>query len=244
MTDSELEALLDAERDIEPPPADARSRLFARLAPIMIPGAIGAGAGAAVATGSSSAGSAVSGNAAGVVGTGLKAKLIIAAVAGALGAIGGAATHAALTPAREHITPAASARPSVRAVLPAPVTAEPAPEPSAVTNDAGAEAAPSASAPSRAAGSGPATLLNERLLLERASAALLRGDSTAALQALHEHARRFPHGELAEERQVLTIRALRAAGQEQAAEKASKDFKSKFPSSLQQGTLDGSPSSP
>jgi TolA-binding protein len=237
LTESELEELLDAERDIEAPPEDARSRMFARLAPIMIPAVIGAGV-----AGSSGAGTALSGNATGVVGSSLKVKLLIAAIAGAVGAIGGATTHAALTRAREKGTAAASVSAIGRSEPPAPVRSEPSPQPSEVT-DAPAEATPSTSAPTRAAGNGPATLLNERLLLERASAALMRGDSSAALQALREHARRFPRGELAEERQVLMIRALRAAGQDEAAEKVSKDFKSKFPSSLDQGTIEETPSS-
>jgi TolA-binding protein len=55
------------------------------------------------------------------------------------------------------------------------------------------------------------------LLLESASAALMRGDPVSAQSALQEHARRFPNGALAPEREVLRAQASRAAGKPQGA---------------------------
>jgi hypothetical protein len=62
----------------------------------------------------------------------------------------------------------------------------------------------------------------ERLLLEvraldRAKAALSRGDSGAALAALDDHARSFPRAALAPEAGVLRVRALLAGGNRGAA---------------------------
>ena len=91
-----------------------------------------------------------------------------------------------------------------------------------------------APAPPPAAG----TLRAERLLLESATAALMRGDATTALGTLQKHARQYPHGALTEEREVLWVKALRAQGNDAAAEQRANDFKRRFPSSLQQGTLD------
>jgi hypothetical protein len=238
----ELEALLDAERDIEAPGADARARLLARLGPIVIPGAIGAGVGAAAASGASGTETAATSKAAGLLGAGVKAKLVVAAIAGAVGAVGGAMTHAALTR-----PPVPKLAPTTVAPTPIPpppaASAPPLPEPVQSALSA-PTSAPSAVQPARSGASTAASLRTERLLLERATAALMRGDANSALAALHEHARRFPQGELAEEREVLLVRALRAAGQNDAAEKQAKDFKQKFPSSLQSGTLDASPSAP
>lgn len=237
----ELDELLRAERDIEAPAPEKRERLLARLGPLVIPGAIGAGVGAA-ASASGGAETAATGKAAGALSAGLKAKLVVAAIAGAVGALGGAATHAALTAPKK--TPAPASSTSARAVLPLPVTvASAAPPVQAPSAEAAPPPAPSVSAPSRTSGSSAATLRAERLLLERATTALVRNDATSALAALREHARRFPRGELAEEREVLLVRALRASGQSDAANERAQDFKRQFPSSLQKGTIDATPSS-
>jgi hypothetical protein len=241
----ELDELLEAERDIEAPTPEKRERLLVRLGPLVIPGALGAGVGAAAAGASSGAETAATGKAAGAVGAGLKAKLVIAAIAGAVGAMGGAATHAALTAPAKTPVPAPSA--SARAIPPLPVTLPSAPAPEPLPSpEIALPPTPSAGAPTRSSGTGAAgaaTLRAERLLLERATTALARGDSASALTALREHARRFPRGELAEEREVLLVRALRAAGQSDAADQRAKDFKRQFPSSLQKGTIDATPSS-
>jgi hypothetical protein len=47
----------------------------------------------------------------------------------------------------------------------------------------------------------------ERILLEAANAALLRGDHAAALASLRKHERRYPRGELVQERDVLMAQA-------------------------------------
>lgn len=52
----------------------------------------------------------------------------------------------------------------------------------------------------------------ERALLDRARASLLHGDALAALEAVAEHAARFPQGALSEERAAIRVEALEAAG--------------------------------
>ncbi|MDC0722787.1 hypothetical protein [Nannocystis bainbridge] len=58
----------------------------------------------------------------------------------------------------------------------------------------------------------------ERRLLEAAQAALQRDAPAAALTRLDEHALRFAHGQLADEREVLRVLALCADGRPDAAE--------------------------
>jgi len=72
----------------------------------------------------------------------------------------------------------------------------------------------------------------ERALLDQARAALVSGDSAAALAALDRHRRGFPDGRLAEERDVLRLKALLAAGRAAEARAAAERFLHKHPASL------------
>ena len=69
-------------------------------------------------------------------------------------------------------------------------------------------AAPSRRSPSRSEDH----LAREVALLSRASSELLAARPAAALQALDEHARRFPDGVLSQERAAARARALCALG--------------------------------
>jgi hypothetical protein len=136
----------------------------------------------------------------------------------------------------------APATPSVPIVVAAPSASvlAPAPDPIASVDELPnipqtvtsarprASAVPPASA-SNAPGEG---LTNERTLLERARAALARGDATAALAALEEHERRFAGGSLEEEREVLAVRTLVAAGRRADAEQRAATFRARHPGSL------------
>jgi TolA-binding protein len=66
----------------------------------------------------------------------------------------------------------------------------------------------------------------------------MRGDSASAMASLQKHAHQYPRGALAEEREVLWVKVLRAQGNDRAAEQRASDFKRKFPSSLQQRAVD------
>jgi hypothetical protein len=237
----DLQDLLDAERDIDVPAPAQRERMFAKLEPLIIPAAIGTGALAATASASATAEAAASAGASAVIGGALRAKLIAsvmtaAVVGGAVGAAGHAYFAAPPPP------PAAPAAPVNLAPIPPPSPTPVEPAPSAAPEPApppASAAAPTSSAPrseerARSAGS----LRAERLLIETASSALMRGDHASAVAALRQHARTFPRGDLAEEREVLLVKALAASGDDAAAKRRAKDFKSKFPGSVQQDSVD------
>jgi hypothetical protein len=82
-------------------------------------------------------------------------------------------------------------------------------------------------------------LARERTLIDRGRAALARGDGSAALLAIDEHARRFPNGALAEERELLAVRALAATGQRDAMHKRAAAFRQTFPDSVFLSIIDG-----
>jgi outer membrane protein assembly factor BamD (BamD/ComL family) len=69
-------------------------------------------------------------------------------------------------------------------------------------------------------------------LLDQARAALVSGDAGGALTVLDRHRRIFPDGRLAEERDVLRVRALLAAGRAKAAQAEAARFLRKHPASL------------
>jgi hypothetical protein len=72
----------------------------------------------------------------------------------------------------------------------------------------------------------------ERGLLQRAQVAYARHDLPAALVLVAEHARRFPSGRLAEEREALRVRSLAASGRAGAARRAVSAFAARFPRSV------------
>jgi len=75
-------------------------------------------------------------------------------------------------------------------------------------------------------------LTRERELLDVARAALAHGKPQDAIQAAQEHARRWPRGYLAEEREVVLIQALVAAGRTVEAEQRATRFHRSFPRSM------------
>ncbi len=89
----------------------------------------------------------------------------------------------------------------------------------------------------------------ERGLLDVARAALVRGDSSAALEALDQHARTFAHALLAEERDALYVQALARAGRYEEARARAEAFRRTAPTSLllpavEAATASGLPGSP
>ena len=81
-----------------------------------------------------------------------------------------------------------------------------------------------------AAAAHPRTLADERALLEKARTALAGGDDDGALAAVNRHAKQFPSGLLAEERDALRVRALASRGDDVHA--LFDDFQSRYPLSL------------
>lgn len=80
----------------------------------------------------------------------------------------------------------------------------------------------------------------ERALIERCSSALVRGDASGALAAARGHARRFRDGALVEEREALTIQALRALGRTSEADARAEAFLRRWPASLHGRLVRGS----
>jgi hypothetical protein len=86
-------------------------------------------------------------------------------------------------------------------------------------------------APPRPVAARPAPVETEIALLLRARRALAAGDAARALAVLERHRRRWPAGELLQEREVLTIQALAAAGSRAEARQRADAFLARFPSS-------------
>jgi hypothetical protein len=69
-------------------------------------------------------------------------------------------------------------------------------------------------------------------LLQRAQVAYTRHDFSIALALIEVHARRFPSGQLAEQREALRVRSLAGAGRADEAHRAASAFAARFPRSV------------
>ncbi len=76
------------------------------------------------------------------------------------------------------------------------------------------------------------SLAQQQILLDTARRALARGDASAALEALAWHRSRYPQTELAQEREALAIKSLRAAGRGGESNAAAKRFAERYPRSV------------
>jgi hypothetical protein len=128
------------------------------------------------------------------------------------------------------------APPSLPPTPPAPFSViEPAlPAPSAV---APASPVSVAHAPSPAPHASQGSVAEEVAILRRVSASLRAGDPRTALAGVAEHARRFPNGALAEERDTERIVALCALGRREDATRATERFERAYPSSSHEGRI-------
>jgi len=72
----------------------------------------------------------------------------------------------------------------------------------------------------------------ELALLQPAHVAYANGDFVATLKTLAEHARAFPQGRLAEEREALRVESLRQLGRGEEARGAASAFAKRFPNSI------------
>ncbi len=75
-------------------------------------------------------------------------------------------------------------------------------------------------------------LADEQTLLDPARSALAHGDGAAALSLLDQHARRFPDGALAQEREAMMIHALVLTGDKERAQHRADAFRGRYPGSL------------
>jgi hypothetical protein len=200
----DLENLLEAERDIDVPTPAQRQRMFARLEPLLIvPVAVAAGV-SSVATATDATGSA----AVAVLKGKVAAAVVSAAlIGGAVGATGHAYFASPLPKSTATTTVAPVPQPTVPSFVPEPARSAT----GAPTGVSSVATPPSQNAARQERSSGVGSLRAERLLLETASAALMRGDPDSAVLTLRKHAQRFPSGALAEEREALLERALAAS---------------------------------
>jgi hypothetical protein len=169
-----------------------------------------------------------------------------------VGAAVGAAGHALLADHPAVSTPVVVAphpEASVAAVSAPPLASASAPAPAPVEIDVSrlpqapfATAAPAApiapAAPAASSDTKDAKLASERVLIDMARTAVGRGQGDAALEALQRHAREFPRGQLAEDREWLAIQALLLTGRTDAAKQRAERFRAAFPRSMMLPELD------
>lgn len=251
---ADLTSLLDAEKPITAAPAGAKAKLLARLSTELFDGPGGdgggegsdGGAGGAASSppagggvGASAGTGAVGATASGVVARAVVAKLVVGASVASLavgGAIG-AGVHSVVS------TPPPPPPPIVQLapVEPPPVAvpiAEPPPVPPPVVEAVPPAVEPRAVQPSASKLSADEQLALEKSYLEQTRAAMARKDVDAALDALAQHERRFPKGQLTEERLALKVMALSSAGRSIEAKNVAAEFRRRFPTGLFRAAVD------
>ncbi len=209
------------------PPAGAKERVQRRVAFTL---GLGAGfvaatavsstaAAASVASAGAAVGSGTAGSAAtGLAGTLLAKKALVLGVAAAVGIGGGTAV----------VLEVRSERARSRAAAVAPPARAPVARPQALPTPEPPPAEPPAVEPMA-----PDTLGEERALLDRARADIASGSLSAADSLLVRHAREFPAGQLAEEREALVIRLLVREGRIGEARARAARFRQAHPRSIQ-----------
>lgn len=218
-------------KELRGPPPDVRARMTSRLLAALPSGPGGGGSGARPEPPASQAPPARMPQIPAWIAA---ATFVLGVGAGALATSPRATTTTPTTSAAVASTPVASASPSERSPGTSPAPSEPSatlrPEdlPTAATG-ALAPPRPSASTP-RAPGGGD--LAAERAVLDVARTALGRGDPAHALASTDEHARRFPRGALAEEREAIAVQALAQSGRAEEARSRALRFKKDHPESI------------
>ncbi|MEO6576594.1 MAG: hypothetical protein ABIP89_22290 [Polyangiaceae bacterium] len=230
----DLKALFGAERGYEAESDERRTRVMNRLASTAAAVGVVSVVGAGVAHAASSATSATwLARLARIART----KAAIAVGALAIGGAGGGAVGHRLGEEAAEKRAAAVASTTITTPVLLPVPA-PLPAPSASSIDV--LALPS-SVPSSIPAprphvapreTGDDDLASELAFVQMARTALARQNYSAALDATDQHARKFPNGHLAEERESLAIQALVGGGRDADARARAARFRAKYPHSL------------
>lgn len=126
---------------------------------------------------------------------------------------------------------ATPAKPRPEAVVRVAATSAPQPEAAAVEPAPPATAARAAPPAAAAVSSGARSIQSELELIRTAQKHLHRGDASAALALLAEHARRYPGGALSEEREASRVFALCKLGNVAGARAQAERFLRRSPSS-------------
>lgn len=243
MSDSPLDplppsivALLEREKMAYPDDTAMKRAVLSRIETVIGLGSPGGGGdGGATGDGGGGAGlSAAAGTASAIGARALAGVALASFIAG--GVVGGAVVNSALTPSAPSATTAAASAPPSAALLASsvPTLELPAPAPSASLQLAASSqvAPPPPAATASAFRNLHGDLTRERELLDVARASLGRGNAAEAIAAAERHASKWPRGQLAEEREVIWIQALVAAGQRDEADRRAARFRSGFPSSV------------
>ena len=233
----DVRSLVDAERHRHAIPDDARVRLASKLASAVPAFGHGAGGSAPNAAAGGSAASGTSG--ASTVFGAAGAKVLVALSVVGIGAVGMHALPAARPVAPRVVVGPVQSVASVASVASAASIAFSASVPPAVDDSPRIVAVSPPAAVVRTAVStstraevSSAELAEERRLLDRARAAVVRGAPDEALPLLASHAERFPDGALAEERFALEIRALSRLGRTDEARTRLAALASRYPHSF------------
>jgi hypothetical protein len=259
MSDPELEplpaailALLEREPLAYPEDVAMKAAVLARVeTAVILQGPGGGGDGPGGGAGGPEGGSAPNdpgpaAGAGGAAGAAFSAAHVLAAVALGSFLAGGAVSALVLGVAWSAPNPTPSSVASVVQTAPA----DPRPTASAETSsglsvhDLPTAAQPISPTPSIAPSPSPSTteatsdLAREQALLDVARAALARGNADGAIAALGRHAQRWPHGLLAEERDVVWIQALAGAGRRDEALERATRFRRDRPGSVFTSALD------
>ncbi len=239
----DVAALLERARDGVEPPEESRERLRSRLRPVFIGLPLAPPAGNA----SSLVKRAARSLARAAASTASK-KLPLALIGFGLGAGSGVGATLAVQGRRHVAAPLASSGTPPVSGLAAPPPPRPMPSPVTVPPPRPVRHRAAAAAPSRPPAAAVLPLAQpqprderlaaERALLEKGRTALTRGDAPGSLAVVADHARRFPDGELAEEREALRIQALLAEDRRAEALAVLGAFRRRFPGSLLLPALD------
>lgn len=217
---AELATLFDGERGYEElPHADVRARILAgvRLRALPPEGSDPGGSGPGAASGAAPGASIATSKAiAGMIATFV------------FGGLLGAAVMRVPTPVAPSVAPSAAPQPVVATP---PASAVSVSEPAAPAITAAAPSSPAPKPASEPTDDGR-SVAAERALLDAARIALASGEPTQALDVVARHAREYPRGRLAEEREAIAVRALVKAGRYDEARSRAERFQSVYPRSV------------
>jgi hypothetical protein len=225
----DLEVLLDSERRPRAPEPQVHSRVRSRL--VITLGLTGLGSSAAAGVAPTSAPAAFASSAAPSLGSTALFKLG-ASVLGALALATGAflALRPPVPPPQTSSSVEPLPRPLPKELPQAPPSIETHPEGELGTRSS--IKLPSGTSYHHPPSQGHNALAAERALLDRARTALIQGDTSQTLKLTVHHAHQFPYGQLAEERDSLTIRALVQKGELDAARAQAIRFRALYPQSI------------
>lgn len=154
-------------------------------------------------------------------------RVVVAAAAGLVVMVSAAAAYQMLRRPSVTTAPATTSQgPALPSAVPAPEQeAEPVPSVAVATSDDRSATSSANHRPGRAA-------IEELRLLDRARQSDAHADYAGVLSIASEHERRYPSGRLAEEREVLRVRALVGLGRGGEARQTASRFRHQFPRSV------------